>query len=98
MILLYSVVGSGLFAAAVSWSGGQLGQATSEWYALFLCIVFCLCLASLVEWLRRSDSPIDRNRLNAKGEGKAAWVVAIVLVVLYVLVTWAPRSALLGSG
>lgn len=98
MILLYSVVGSGLFAAAVLWSGGQLGQATSEWYALFLCIVICLCLACLVEWLRRSDSPIDRNRLNAKGEGKVAWVVAVVLVVLYVLVTWAPRSALLGSG
>jgi hypothetical protein len=93
--LLLPAIVSVVFSAVISRSGGHSARTDSEWQALFLGLVFCLSLASLVEWLRRSGSALDRNRLISKGEGKWAWVLAILLVVLYTFVTWAPRSALL---
>ena len=95
MTLLFSALGSGLFFAIVSWSRGGLQPGDADWFALLLCVVFCISLASLVEWLRKSEPQLDRNRLTPKGDGKAAWAVAIVLLLLYTFVTWAPRSALL---
>ena len=95
MTLLLAAIGSCLFFAVRSWSSGRRTQADGDWNALVLCLVFCMALASIIEWSRRSEPLLDRSRLTPKGEGKAAWVVAIVLVVLYTFVTWAPRAALL---
>ena len=85
-----------IFAAASAfgliWLHNQITElAFYSWYHFYQLLVVVTGLAFVVELVRRRDSP-ESGRGKVSGQGKAAWLVALLTIFLYGFVTWAPRQ------
>jgi len=61
------------------------------WYHLYQVLVVVVGLAFVVELVRGREA-VESGRGKSSGQGKAAWSVALLVVILYGFVTWAPRQ------
>ncbi len=78
-------------AFGLIWLHHQLQDlAFYSWYHFYQVLVVVIGLAFVVELVRRRESP-ESGRGQSPGQGKAAWLVASLVIVLYGFVTWAPR-------
>lgn len=80
-----------LSAFGLIWLHHQLTDLTFfSWYHFYQVLVVVIGLAFVIELVRRREVP-ESGRGQPRGQGKAAWLVAALVVVLYGFVTWAPR-------